>query len=144
MTPTASVAAVNPAASLSAQGGPPAPVAPQADVQTFQRLLGQAGGTPAHTATSASANPSIQPGRTTTGASLSDAVSDGLKVAAQAYRSRFDALHAGLKQVEKSQSISSLLSWQLDSAKMGVEMEFTGKIVSKVVQDVEQLTKQQG
>lgn len=121
------------AASAAAQGGAglsahsPA-AASGSDIQAFQRLLSQ----PA-----AGAQP-------VSGGGLSEAVSEGLKMAADAYRSRFEALHAGLKRVEKTQSISSLLAWQLDSAKMGVEMEFTGKIVSKVVQDVEQLTKQQG
>ena len=126
-----------PGSSTGLAGASSASVAAPAprDVQQFQKMLGQ----PA-----SFSSPVATPDQAASGSSLSDAVSSGLKQAAESYRSRFDALQAGLKRVEKTQSITSLLAWQLESAKMGVEMEFTGKIVSKVVQDVEQLTKQQG
>ena len=100
------------------------------DVNAFRAAMGSS-------AAASGASPAV-------GGSLSSAVTDGLKAAAEAYRSRFETLHIGLKKIEKTQSITSLLEWQLNSAKMGVEMEFTGKIISKAVQDVEQLTKQQG
>lgn len=110
--------------------------ASQQDIAHFQQLL--AGGSSPAGGVSASAVGSVAEGN------LSSGIREGIKQAAEAYRSRFESLSAGLKKVEKSQSISSLLAWQLDSVKMGVEMEFTGKIASKVVQDIEQLTKQQG
>ena len=102
------------------------------DVSHFQRLLGRQ---PVQGTAPVSSIANSAP---------ADMLAQGIREAANSYNNRFEALKQGLQRVEKQQSIASLLEYQLESAKMGVEMEMTGKIVSKVVQDVEQLTKQQG
>ncbi len=108
----------------------------RSDVDNFQQLLSPG---------ASSSGPQSASAVTATGeGNLSNGLREGIKQAAEAYRSRFESLKDGLKKVEKTNSISGLLAWQLDSVKMGVEMEFTGKIASKLVQDIEQLTKQQG
>jgi hypothetical protein len=124
--PGSALAGAAQSGSISNRAGSPAAT----DVARFAQLIGA----PAATAATPVAG----------GGGLSDAVSSGIRQAAEAFRSRFDALQAGVKRVEKSQSVTGLIALQLDSVKMGVEMEFTGKIASKVVQDIEQLTKQQG
>lgn len=75
---------------------------------------------------------------------VSESITEGIKQAAESYRARFEALHAGLQQAEKTRSLGDLMRWQLESSRVGVEMEFTGKMASKITQDIEQLTKQQG
>lgn len=106
--------------------------ASKTDVSDFQRMLGRQ---PLQATSSVQAVSKSAP---------ADMLAQGIREAAVSYHSRFEALKQGLHRVEKEQSISSLLQYQMESAKMGVEMEMTGKIVSKIVQDVDQLTKQQG
>lgn len=138
--PGADSASTTAGSRLSGLDSPASGLASASDVERFKQLMAQ----PQAIQSSHRVQAIAPAGSAAGGGGLSDAVSSGIKQAADAFRSRFETLQAGVKQVEKSQSVTGLIALQLESVKMGVEMEFTGKIASKVVQDIEQLTKQQG
>jgi hypothetical protein len=110
----------------------------QSDIEEFNKLVGgidQISGS-----STAIADPSA--GKPLEATAL-DTVKDGLQAASDIFTNRMSSLDRLAKLSARSESMSDLLKFQLESIKMGVELEFTGKAVSKSVQDIEQLTRQQ-
>ncbi|MFN7836285.1 MAG: EscI/YscI/HrpB family type III secretion system inner rod protein [Burkholderiaceae bacterium] len=72
-----------------------------------------------------------------------DAAKAGLQNASDMYSMRMARLDALAKLANQSNSISQMMTFQVESMKMSVEMDLTGKVITKAVQDIEQLTRQQ-
>jgi hypothetical protein len=110
----------------------------QSDVEEFNKLLGGVN------QMASSSTPVASPAATKPiEATAMDTVKTGLQGASDLFKERISRLDSIARAATKSNSISEMLKFQLESMKMGVELDFTGKVVSKAVQDVEQLTRQQ-
>lgn len=107
-------------------------------IQLFQDLLrgSQSASNRTEAVGDAGASPAVQ-------SNAFDVAKAGLRDASDMYALRMDRLQQIAKAASRTNSVSEMFSFQLESIKMGVELDFTSKVVAKSSQDIEQLTRQQ-